>query len=250
MNTTATITAENSAVDPVAIDTRISDLTDQWGTAYDQHTAACDRARRYVGERKVSRGRSRVWATTNDEAAANLQAALTAGKINSWDVAGAQETLAHIADTEKTMADTRDAIVPLNQVYEAHRWNRFAEVPGGHIHQGLHCAGGTVRFRTRIGWRTDLSGTTVEHAVAKMGPTLCSHCFPSAPLKWTRSAAEVKAEAEADIYCTSKNLSPTERAGVNMRRVQKWTPACETCGATRVPVTANGHKRKHKRPTR
>jgi hypothetical protein len=62
-------------------------------------------------------------------------------------------------------------------------WSRFFVVTSsaGHVHATRACH--TCRPTTTYGWRPDLSGNTEAEAVAKLGPALCSVCFPTAPVE-------------------------------------------------------------------
>jgi hypothetical protein len=73
-------------------------------------------------------------------------------------------------------------------------WSRFFLVTSsaGHVHSSTGCH--TCRYSTTYGWMPELSGKTEAEAVAKLGPALCSMCFPTAPVahqggKITKAAA-------------------------------------------------------------
>ena len=79
-------------------------------------------------------------------------------------------------------------------------WTRFFAVRGGHIHADASIVACNRRPSTDQGWHPELSGLTVEDAVAKLGPALCSKCFRSAPVEWKREkvgAAEREQRAAA-----------------------------------------------------
>lgn len=61
-------------------------------------------------------------------------------------------------------------------------WQRFFQVI--HLHASMYCH--SFRATTQVGWLPDLSGLTEAEAVAKYGAILCTHCFPSAPVEWTK----------------------------------------------------------------
>ena len=63
------------------------------------------------------------------------------------------------------------------------RWPRYAVVPGGHIHKQMGCF--TLRWDTDVRWAYQVSGDTVEDAIAEYGEALCSHCYPDAPVAKT-----------------------------------------------------------------
>lgn len=94
----------------------------------------------------------------------------------------------------------------------------------GHIHSSLRACP-TVRWETSMGWATEMSGLTADQAIHEgipgqfpgLGETLCSVCFPEAPVEWCRTRSEIeregreaaKAEREAAKYV--KRLFPSEQ---------------------------------------
>lgn len=74
-------------------------------------------------------------------------------------------------------------------------WSRFFLVTSspGHIHSSMYCS--TCRPTTTFGWLPELSGKTEAVAVDEHGPTLCSVCFPSAPVDWTTGKKLTAAQA-------------------------------------------------------
>jgi hypothetical protein len=74
-------------------------------------------------------------------------------------------------------------------------WSRFFLVTSspGHVHSSMHCS--TCRPTTTFGWMPELSGKTEAEAVKELGPTLCSVCFPSAPVDWTTGKKITAAQA-------------------------------------------------------
>jgi hypothetical protein len=57
----------------------------------------------------------------------------------------------------------------------------------------MHCS--TCRPTTTYGWLPSLSGKTESEAVADLGPTLCSVCYPTAPTEWTEGKKLTAAQA-------------------------------------------------------
>ena len=74
-------------------------------------------------------------------------------------------------------------------------WARFFLVTSsaGHIHSSMSCS--TCRPTTTYGWLPELSDTSEADAVAAHGQTLCSVCFPSAPVEWTTGKKITAAQA-------------------------------------------------------
>jgi len=73
----------------------------------------------------------------------------------------------------------------MDAIYSQAPWQRFFEcmASGGHIHSTWNqCF--TVEATTDMQWRPRLSGATIAEAVAELGETLCTFCFPDAPAEW------------------------------------------------------------------
>src|SRR6185437_291271 len=73
---------------------------------------------------------------------------------------------------------------------------------GGHIHASTSCH--TLYAGTDIRWRPDLSGKTVDEAVAELGPLLCQVCFPQARAEYKRDPREYARERNAERKAAEK----------------------------------------------
>ncbi|AWY06694.1 hypothetical protein SEA_ZETA1847_60 [Microbacterium phage Zeta1847] len=129
----------------------------------------------------------------------------------------------------------REAAVELDrELYKG--WTRFYLVE--HIHNTAHCS--SFRPTTRVGWLPDVSGLTEAEAVAEHGATLCSICFPSAPVELTTKPADPE---------TCSGSGKPIPADLPKRRgfaAGNWV-TCPDCGA-KVGTPNNAYRiRKHKR---
>jgi hypothetical protein len=116
-------------------------------------------------------------------------------------------------------------------------WTRFFLVE--HIHNSRACH--TLRPTTRIGWLPSVSGLTEAEAVKEHGATLCTVCFPSAPVELTTKQSDPSVCAGSGKFV---NRDLPNRMGFY---TGNWA-TCEDCGE-RVTVPSNGVKlRKHKNP--
>jgi hypothetical protein len=141
------------------------------------------------------------------------------------------------SDLITQVVTARNAINELNASIEAAEneyrayggWQRYFPClnTDGHIHATLRgCK--TVYWDTSMGWATQYSGLTTDEAIhgipgqfEGLGETLCSVCFPDAPVEWCRTRSEVtrtermaaKAakDAERDAVKAAKNLAETFR---------------------------------------
>ncbi|HUX70755.1 MAG TPA: hypothetical protein VMV41_09620, partial [Cellulomonadaceae bacterium] len=123
----------------------------------------------------------------------------------------------------------------LDDEHAVRRWSRFFLVTssaGGHIHSTRGCH--TCRPTTTFGWLPQLSGKTEPDAVADQGAILCTDCYPSAPVEWTRGKVEVDT-------CPGSGQQP---AGETRRYARAVHGDCPVCGEE-FPVGYGGI-RKHK----
>jgi predicted RNA-binding Zn-ribbon protein involved in translation (DUF1610 family) len=114
-------------------------------------------------------------------------------------------------------------------------WNRFFLVQ--HIHNSMHCS--SFRPTTRVGWLPDVSGLTEAEAVAEHGATLCTICFPSAPVELTTPKADPTVCSASGRYI--------ERASTLGGR-GKYA-VCPECGEVIYRTPGSGKLRKHKAKT-
>jgi hypothetical protein len=194
-----------------------------------------------LGERANYVGRSgrKTWPTTDADAVA---AARARGDEQVPRMAGGYTFADMVAKYNTAVADLAalDAEeAPLNAGFVRRgRWSRFFVVQqnNGHIHSSMACStcnrNGSA---TSFGWNPELSGLTEAEAVAKLGPSLCTVCFPSAPVEWTVG----KRAADHCIGSDKRPMGDTKRVG--MSRYGK----CTQCKAMPV-VKAGGLLKKHK----
>lgn len=121
--------------------------------------------------------------------------------------------------------------------YDRRPWTRYILVPGGHVHAGVQCAGGSLRPSTLRTWFPQFSGLTVAEAITRVGETMCTHCFPDAPVAATTRATP------AD-RCDGSGRS--EVRGTYRRGTPGWG-TCQGC-STVQSMTPRGLIRAHKTP--
>tara|TARA_B100001996_G_C18667665_1_gene595461 strand:+ start:2206 stop:3036 length:831 start_codon:yes stop_codon:yes gene_type:complete len=101
-------------------------------------------------------------------------------------------------------------------------WSRFFGVAGGHIHSSMDCSTcnrwtyKSGQTQTAFVWLTELSGLTQDDAVAKYGATLCSRCFPEAPVENTK--AKLSNDMETGVY---KRIQANEQAEEEARQAER-----------------------------
>jgi hypothetical protein len=97
---------------------------------------------------------------------------------------------------------TSDAANAMRAYYLTQGWTRYFLVPDGKIHKSVHCKTCNHYFvstgwsQTRFQWLTEFSGTTPEDMIKMHATTMCTVCFPAAPLDPAYQEAIRKTAAE------------------------------------------------------
>lgn len=182
MNTTKAITAAIDYTDPHQVDEALAAL-------YHVRTAAAVRIGWADNEAQAAKGGHGFIKEKNrfghlytvQESWELLEAALADPDEPAWSKEKLQRIAASRDENRATYQDAQDAILELDGHYTG--WSRFFLVisSAGHIHRSQECH--TCRVTTEYGWLPKLSGKSEDEAVEKLGPKLCSVCFPSAPVE-------------------------------------------------------------------
>lgn len=204
-------------VSPREFDEHLASLYDQADKAERQVASSWDLIHRLAGDRKEYVGRRHVWRRTAAEVDETVRCQITVHGDERNLSAGCKPSEA-LARRDKAVTDLAELMISihsLEQVYRHNPWTRYfpCRNADGHIHSTLRACS-TVRWDTDMAWYPQLSGKTVEEAVAELGPTLCSVCFPLAPVEWRqkksdieRAGRESEKAARADAR-SLKNLDP------------------------------------------
>jgi hypothetical protein len=118
--------------------------------------------------------------------------------INDAKAVLTTEQLARLTAAEETLVTAKAALTAHEAKYTG--WSRFFLVTSsaGHVHSSTSCS--TCYITTRFALRTDLSAQSATEAIEALGETLCTVCFPEAPIagkpkKITKAAAAKLAPA-------------------------------------------------------
>ena len=92
----------------------------------------------------------------------------------------ASKLLDRWAEAQQAHHLARQAVITHEMAYTG--WSRFFLVTSsaGHVHKSMNC--GTCNWNTTYAPVVKLSGCTEAEAVAELGETLCTVCFPTAPV--------------------------------------------------------------------
>ena len=179
--------------------------------------------------------------------------------------AGYGDAIKAYGDAEARLAEARLAVQESENDYQSRPWARYFLVTSsdGHIHASTGCSTcNKGKEPTGFALVPYLSGSTVEDAVADLGPALCSICFPAAPveaqeqariparlalaLKEQGSEAFLKARQEASEKAKAKAASRCPGSGERVKIVQWGSAKCPCCGWTCNSTT--GKVAAHRRP--
>ena len=105
-------------------------------------------------------------------------------------------------------------MVPLEELYNAQRWNRAFVVPDGHVHRSMGCS--TCYPTTEFHWVTEMSGKDEAEIVEAAGSRACTVCYPSAPVDAPASRilhpTEVAAEKARQARAAKKAEDAAKKA--------------------------------------
>lgn len=224
---------------PREVDEYAAELCEELGKAEYALCAALDRAHYLLGERPTRSGSGKItgWPTGDDDIIPRLRAINIISRDQRTRVVKVSSTLSML-DNQIDILRSKLETVRVTFVQRG-GWSRFFTVDGGHIHSGETCKGGTIRPPTRLGWNPELSGKTEGEAVAKLGPLLCTHCFPSAPIEWTKGHEKKHCDGSGEL----------PQVGSPYRVGMRWYGTCTRCGENQI-ITNNGFGviRAHKPP--
>lgn len=175
-----------STATPFEVDSELARLDGEYYKLDAERMAIFESAHNLIGERKNYRtSRKGVWPTSDIEALTELAQRVATQGIDALYFDKACDQLARFAIVQKKIRANRQEARWLDDEYSRRPWSRFFLVisSDGHIHRNTSCSSFP---RTQHGWQPELSGKTEKETVAKLGPLLCTKCFPSAPLDWTK----------------------------------------------------------------
>lgn len=208
---------------PVEVDTKLAEM---WG----EYWKVADRAEAYAATISECRKMERAGGSWNRDGRYTARREAAEAKVEA------------IMVEARPLAEAARDFDKAN--YEG--WNRFFTVPDGHIHRSTSCH--SLRITTRIGWTPSLSGRTEAEAVADLGPTMCTICFPSAPVEWT-NGLDAKAQAKKDAECPGSRTTDWVKAAKDAGQTPKYGRRYQTCPhcSKSVSVTSYGNLRAHKK---
>lgn len=231
-------TSKYAALSPREIDEKLAELYWEHAQAEQRTASALESLRHMLGQRTTGRRADRVSRADTLAAAEarrdeyNIMYGRTFGEMVDKYAA-----LVRVAESIETEADE------YNDEYDRRGgWSRFFTVQqhNGHVHSSMHCQTCNRNGQpTSFGWNPKLSGKSEAEAVAELGPSLCTVCFPSAPVEWTVGKP-------APVHCAGSGKAP-EGKGRQTYGASRYG-RCGTCGDF-IRMTQYGVLIKHKPST-
>lgn len=203
-------------VDPREHDEAEAELFHTLGQAQSRLHSAAESLHRQVGDTKKDRWTRRErWALTMDEVIVKAEQA-------------APSTLKAYLDTLAEVQALHAAIDEAERVWREHGWSRYILClsANGHIHNYTGCH--TLRANTQLQWHPEFSGLSEADAVNGvgsrdgLGPILCTHCYPSAPVEFKRDPAEVNRERTAGTRDAERAARDEAKAAKNLTEDQQF----------------------------
>lgn len=195
------------------------------------------------------------WAMTSKEVLAKVQDLLKDERLEYVRFNGSTEDsvrakLSKLDTAKAEMNRLTDEISRYEDEWRRRPWSRFHQLrstSNAHVHDSRWCSALHRSNLGDLGWRPDLSGKSMEEAVAELGPYLCSKCFPGAPVKWRQNPADHKAKDPNE--CLGTNEQPVEGTVQSKPTYRSYTRSgrCPVClnGQT---VRTDGTLSKHSKP--
>jgi len=194
----------------------------------------------HIAKDRKGYGRGARWGMSDEEAADKTRQVAASGGINA---SRAQRALDSLAAAEKKVDDLNAEAAPLNAEFTRRGgWPRFFLVTNsnGHIHRSMSCS--TCRPTTQYAWLPEMSGKSEDEALAELaegGAILCSVCFPSAPVEWTR-------KRDADDVCPGSGTADYDRETARIGFAAGNYGTCNHCGKNVTLNKGSWLLRKHK----
>lgn len=194
-------------IDPQAHDEAEAALYHELATVLDRKGSLVNRMHRAAGDKKIDRWTSRErWSMTH----AQVLTALTdrVADMSPEDVIYGNDHPVNLLRAWNEACELatalQDGIAKAEAVWQEHRWSRFilCVSSNGHIHNFTGCH--ALRPTSLLQWHPEFSGLTEDEAVNGvgskdgLGPILCTHCFPSAPVAYKQDPAAVRRERAAE----------------------------------------------------
>lgn len=213
-----------TVINPVEFDEQLMQLHDEAWKIQTRLDSVRDRIHLAAGDRKEYIGQNQYWRRT---AAEVLQTVQMMAKHDvelpaSISRAGQVTAASLLQDEGNLLTQLAEKLLEIREQDEIYarpenRWNRYFRCMNsdGHIHSTLRgCP--SVQATTAMSWNTHLSGQERWVAIADLGPTLCSICYPDAPVEerqkrsdYERAGREAAKAAAAEAKFV-KRLRPDE----------------------------------------
>jgi hypothetical protein len=168
---------------PVDIDTALAGLDHTLPGLHQGVRIALERVHQAAGDTKQRRlvHKNEQWVMAHEQAEATCRERRNSGDVTATQALVGLATAFLAVNLNRAEFDRLDA-----EFTRRGGWTRFVQCV--HIHSGYHCVGGTLdraEYRSERFWRPEFSGMDEATAIATLqqaAETLCSHCFPSAPV--------------------------------------------------------------------
>jgi hypothetical protein len=217
--TNTPLPANLSTLAPPAFDELVKEAWFAAATAEALVEARMGRLKRAVGDKLVWEGKRQVYRSLDTDTIARAEADLNAPAAGSIT-----RNVGAILAEYRTAVEARGAAwaheIALQAEYDRRPWPRYMATTGSdaHIHKDMHCSTcNRGAQRTAFVFLTELSGTPLGEALAKFTTTLCTVCYPDAPVlpaapRKTREqlAADRAEAAERARVAEPKNISDVD----------------------------------------
>jgi hypothetical protein len=226
---------------------------------------AIDRAIDYAKHDLNIRRRDVAYDLSNAQVIVLVEAKPAADRVVFHNLRTWGDLLAELRAKYATLSDASQAVRTHELGYTG--WTRFFLLTSsdGHVHSSMNCSTcNKGRSSSTFALWAELSGVEIDAAVDKLGPALCSVCYPTAPVAWQdavripASLALVLLDKGGDAFEAAQAVAAKKAADkaaaqclgsgtyVPLLPGQRYTDyrTCGHCGQ-KVKVLTNANLRKH-----
>jgi hypothetical protein len=162
----------------VETDTKLAELYGHLADCVRREGWAINALHQLAGDRKSNKLGVASWGMTTADVEAKASAKVAENASRYYQEKG---QLLRLAEAYAAIDQAQAEISELNEVYRAHRWNRYFLVTNsnGHVHRNQSCS--TCFATTEYAWLVELADCDEAAMVAEFGEKACTVCFPDAP---------------------------------------------------------------------
>jgi hypothetical protein len=207
------------AKNPVEFDTELAGLRGRLDVYKTRVTSKRDAMHKLAGDRKSYRNtRVPVWGKGWVEVHENAQHLAAHGDVN------ATALVRELAQAEAMADAINGEIERMDTIYRRRPWSRFVVCVSSttpHVHRSTGCSTlNRGEFMSDLRWHPELSGMDSATAVETLDESLCSVCYPDAPVALREGYVSKRSQAEAAARAAEKDARNDAKSLKNLTEAE------------------------------